>query len=381
MMIIALSFLIISLIFEILGVLQITKKGRRGALNWYFFAICTLIAGAAFNNAMFFYIAFSEGVIREESSYILTNSNIIFSFIKVLIVPAFFAFILYLSKMKSKSLKILQNILITVNLAAFFLIIVVILTPADKTAIFISSAFNNTFVSLITLSFCCLIYLIYKWIRTASLKRDRMQAITITISSVVILLSLVGTFFSQWAEAIIFFGALIFIIICNHYANQYNSFSFNVSNLAEYVYSAVKLPVLILDVSGDIMLCNTSSESFFQKSSGELNKLKLFDLFSFEDDFSHLELHKNDKSVFNCNCGAVCVVAGQKCQISLNYVYDKYDEMICTVAIVNDITEKENLIRQLNESNAKIEQFNRELQSEVDRQTEAIRRFVPTQFL
>jgi putative two-component system response regulator len=41
--------------------------------------------------------------------------------------------------------------------------------------------------------------------------------------------------------------------------------------------------------------------------------------------------------------------------------------------IVTDITEKEELIRQLNESNAKIERFNKELQSEVDRQTESIR--------
>jgi len=41
--------------------------------------------------------------------------------------------------------------------------------------------------------------------------------------------------------------------------------------------------------------------------------------------------------------------------------------------IVTDITEKEDLIRQLNESHARIERFNKELQSEVDRQTESIR--------
>jgi putative two-component system response regulator len=84
-----------------------------------------------------------------------------------------------------------------------------------------------------------------------------------------------------------------------------------------------------------------------------------------------LQRHKKDTSVFNYD--AVCRVEGQKCKISLNYVYDKFDETICTVVIVTDITEKENLIRQLNESHAQIERFNKELQSEVDRQTESIR--------
>jgi response regulator RpfG family c-di-GMP phosphodiesterase len=169
---------------------------------------------------------------------------------------------------------------------------------------------------------------------------------------------------------------LTLVFICNHYANQYNSFSFNIANLAAYVYTAVKLPVLILDDAGDIMLCNTASESFFKKYTEQLTKLKLFDLFEFagnslSDASLSLHRHKKDATVFNCD--AVCRVEGQKCQISLNYVYDKFDEMICTVVIVTDITEKEELIRQLNESHAKIEQFNKELQSEVDRQTESIR--------
>jgi response regulator RpfG family c-di-GMP phosphodiesterase len=200
-----------------------------------------------------------------------------------------------------------------------------------------------------------------------------MQAVTMTISSLVIFSSffVILAFPDLNAEIITFIGTMIFIIICNHYANQYNSFSFNISNLAEYVYTAVKLPVLILDVSGDIMLCNASSESFFLKNGEQLCKLKLFDLFNFENGLSSLELHKMDANVFNCD--AISLVAGQKCQISLNYIYDKYDEMICTVAIVTDITEKENLIKQLNESKAIIEKYNRELQVEVDRQTVNIR--------
>ncbi|MDR2595380.1 MAG: HD domain-containing protein [Fibromonadaceae bacterium] len=219
-----------------------------------------------------------------------------------------------------------------------------------------------------------MIYLQYKWIKSAYLKRDRLQAKTILIGSLVSLIFLAGQLISStyWMEIIPFIALLALIFIFNDYANQYNNFSFNVANLAKYVYTAVKLPVLILDDTGDIMLCNAASESFFKKNTEQLTNIKLFDLFDFAEDISFSShRHKKDASVFNCD--AVCLVEGQKCQVSLNYVYDKFDEMICTVVIVTDITEKEDLIRQLNESHAKIERFNKELQSEVDRQTESIR--------
>jgi Response regulator containing a CheY-like receiver domain and an HD-GYP domain len=195
--------------------------------------------------------------------------------------------------------------------------------------------------------------------KNASLKRDRLQAKIILIGFLISLFSLTSLLIvnnSYWLELIPFVGLLVLISVCNHYANQYNNFSFNAANLAKYVYTAVKMPVLILDDAGDIMLCNIVSESFFKKNSEQLTKLKLYDLFDFTD-----------------NNNAVCRVEGQKCQVSLNYVYDKFNEIICTVVIVTDITEKEDLIRQLNESHAQIESFNKELQSEVDRQTESIR--------
>jgi len=372
-MIIPFVFLVISIVVEILGVLQITKKAQRSALNWYFFAICTTIASQTLNIAMLYYTAFLEGVTLIGSSYSFSNYNIFSSSTKLLVVPLIFAFVLNLSKMKSKGLKVLQHILVTVNIAAFLALVIIVVLPIDTIRVLSSPSFSVWFILPIILSFCCIIYLLYKWIKEASLKRDRMQAVTMTISSMIILSSFFAilAFPNSWGEVITFIGAMIFIVICNHYANQYNSFSFNITNLAGYVYSSVKLPVLILDVSGNIMLCNASSESFFQKSADQIIKLKLFDLFTFENGFSSPGLHKKEAIVFNYD--AISRVKGQKCQISFNYIYDKYDEMICTVAIVTDITEKENLIRELNESKAIIEKYNRELQFEVERQTVNIR--------
>jgi HD-GYP domain-containing protein (c-di-GMP phosphodiesterase class II) len=364
------------------GVFQIVGKNRRSALNWHFFAICAVVAITTFNNGIQFYLAFSEGVPVGESSYIFTTLNMILSTIKIMAVPFLFAFILNLSKIKSKGINILQFALLSANTLILSVIFIIIVFAAsdDNVIKLLSSYLFNTLVLLIVIfSFFCLIFLLYKWIKNASLKRDRLQAITISITSLISLVFLVGILIlpnSHWVELIPFIGIMAFLFICNHYANQYNSFSFNITNLAAYVYTAVKLPVLILDDKGDIMLCNTASESFFRKNAEQLTKLKLFDLFDFTDNSlsdTSLSLHRHKKDATVFNSDAVCRIEGQKCQISLNYVYDKFDEMICTVVIVTDITEKEELIRQLNESHAKIEQFNKELQSEVDRQTESIR--------
>jgi len=371
-----LIYIVISLLVLFQGVFQIVGKNKRSALNWYFFAICAVVAISTFNSGFMYYIAFSKNENRDEIDYVFSTANIIFSTIKIMAVPFLFAFIFNLSKINSRKIKILQLVLLSANILTISAIFIIIITSANAISIFSSNFFNIFVLLIVIFSFCCLILLLYKWIKTASLKRDRLQAKTISIACLISLLSLVCLLFTlnsnlYFIELIPYLGIATFIFICNHYANQYNSFSFNISNLAAYVYSAVKLPVLILDDTGNIMLCNTASESFFKKNTEQLTKLKLFDLFDFGNILLSLQRQKKDAVVFNCD--AVCNIEGKKCQISLNYVYDKFDEMICTVMIVTDITEKEELIRKLNESNAKIERFNKELQSEVDRQTESIR--------
>jgi len=371
-------YISISVIVLFLGTSQIVGKSRRSALNWYFFGICVVVAISDFNNGVQYYEAFKEGVVLGESSYTFTKLNMVLSITKVMIVPFLFSFIHILSKIKSKGIRVLQYVLFSVNTLIVSAIFIIIAASINAINILISYVFNTSVLLIVLFSLGCLVFLQYKWIKSASLKRDRSQAKTILIGSLIALVSLSADlaasrthYLYSWVELIPFMWLLTLIFILNNYANQYNNFSFNISNLAAYVYTAVKLPVLILDDTGDIMLCNTASESFFRKNIEQLKKLKLFDLFDFGNISLSLQRQKKDASVFNCD--AVCRVEDQKCQISLNYVYDKFDEMICTVVIVTDITEKEELIRQLNESKAKIEGFNKELQSEVDRQTESIR--------
>ncbi|WP_461257204.1 hypothetical protein, partial [Treponema sp. R80B11-R83G3] len=332
-MIFTLIYLVISFIVFFLGIFQIAGKNQLSTLNWYFFAICTVFAISTFNNSLLYYITLSEvSDLSESSLIIIKNLNLILTPVKIMIVPFLFAFILNLSGIKSKRIKILQLTLLSANALSIISIFVIFIAFADAMSILSSYWFNTLITLIVIITLGCLVFLQYKWIKIASLKRDRVQAKAISITSLISLISLIVLVIMPDLIIIGFIpyiSLMALIFICNHYANQYNNFSFNISNLAAYVYTAVKLPVLILDDTGNIMLCNTASESFFKKNAEQLTKLKLFDLFDFGNISLSLQKQKKDASVFNCD--AVCRVEGQKCQISLNYVYDKFDEIICTV--------------------------------------------------
>jgi len=261
-------YLVISFFALFLGIFQIVGKNQRSTLNWYFFAICVVVAISTFNTGILFYKALLENVRLSESSYIYTTTNIVLTTIKVIAVPFLFAFILNLSKINSKKFKILQYVLLSANSITVASIYIILVISANAANILSSPFFNILVLLIVIFSFFCLILLLYKWIKTASLKRDRLQAIKISVASLISFLSLVCLLFSinsYWIELIPYIGIMALLFVCNYYANQYNSFSFNISNLAAYVYTAVKLPVLILNDAGDIMLCNTASESFLSK--------------------------------------------------------------------------------------------------------------------
>ena len=67
-MIYTLIYIVISFLVFFQGIFQIVGKNQRGTLNWYFFAICMVVAISSFNNGVQFYRAFSEGVNLGESS-------------------------------------------------------------------------------------------------------------------------------------------------------------------------------------------------------------------------------------------------------------------------------------------------------------------------
>jgi hypothetical protein len=153
-------YIVLSFIILFQGIFQIAGRNRRSVLSWYFFALCAAVSISSFNTGIQFYIAFLEGVGKNESSYILSKINMIFSSIQIMFVPFFFAFTLNLSKIKSKGIRILQRVVLSANTLALSAIFIMVIA-VDALDILSSDLFNLSMLSIVIFSLSCLVFFLF----------------------------------------------------------------------------------------------------------------------------------------------------------------------------------------------------------------------------
>jgi signal transduction histidine kinase/CheY-like chemotaxis protein len=129
------------------------------------------------------------------------------------------------------------------------------------------------------------------------------------------------------------------------------------TNLAHYIYSLAKTPILVLTREGKILLVNNSALSFFEKPRAELVGMDITDIL----DFGNLVLFFS-KTAAQGNrinrVGAKALNNHAACEIDITYIYDKYQEFYCAILIIGDITDKINLISELEEAKRRAEMAN-----------------------
>jgi signal transduction histidine kinase/DNA-binding response OmpR family regulator len=141
------------------------------------------------------------------------------------------------------------------------------------------------------------------------------------------------------------------------YIQRYYAVAFPLSNLTEYVYSMVKTPLLVLNRDGIVLLANNSAAVFFGKNTWELIGTDIRSLFDFNGKtlyFSKTSLTGNKINKID----AIALNNSAKCEIEITYVYDKYDEFLSAIFLVNDISDKISLINELEEQKKKAELAN-----------------------
>jgi signal transduction histidine kinase/AmiR/NasT family two-component response regulator/HPt (histidine-containing phosphotransfer) domain-containing protein len=141
------------------------------------------------------------------------------------------------------------------------------------------------------------------------------------------------------------------------YSQRYYIAVFPLSNLTEYVYSILKTPLLVLNQDGIVFLANNSATGFFGKNTRELIGMNMRSLFDFDDGapcFSKTSLGGNKINKVD----ASALHNHEKCEIEITYIYDKYDEFLSAIFLVNDISDRIRLINELEEQKRKAELAN-----------------------
>ncbi|MDR2102932.1 MAG: PAS domain-containing protein, partial [Treponema sp.] len=193
------------------------------------------------------------------------------------------------------------------------------------------------------------------WIhKDAAYKRDRVQAFFWVGSLGLGIFFLVSRFYFPATHR---YGGIIqfvFIVLAYFNSQRYNTAALTLFNVAAYVYSLVKTPLLVLDDEGRVLLTNNSALLFFGKGPGELIGAPMGELFDFGSQgpfFSKTAGAGNRIDKFE----ALSWYNNAWCEIEATYIYDRYQEFLYAIFIIYDMTNMKSLVNELEQEKRRVE--------------------------
>lgn len=339
-----------SIIPLMIGINVLSKEDKLGSKNWYFFMIC--ISGSAWNfGYLILEMACDASDINFGRSLTLAGSFatscLIIKFISILIEGN--------SEKKSK---------ITIS-ATFLALIIFPLASSMDNIVIIKTSYGASYYlkqNLITrisaiygiLTILVSLIITLKWVKVSKYRRDKLQGKVILGGILFSILGLLNGYFKLLnGEMKIPSCIYIFflIVIIYYFSRKYNALSITVSNLAEYIYSSANMPILVLNDNKKIELANSSAVDFFNRNSEKLIGRYITDIFTYEKEDIHMfEINKGGNLNNEHKFDSTCLLNNAKCSISTTSIYDKYNQFICAIFVITDLTDKMNLIEELNES-------------------------------
>lgn len=134
-----------------------------------------------------------------------------------------------------------------------------------------------------------------------------------------------------------FISALIIYIT----SLKYRSFGLSISNVAQYVFNDVKIPVIITDHNDNVILFNHNTLDYLNDTSDNLLSLGMEYFFrEFESDFYQVI---NTENI---------------CTLNKTIVKDKYEDLLYTIYFVQDVTQDRKNLELIEESRYEAERAN-----------------------
>ncbi|MDR1411399.1 MAG: response regulator [Spirochaetaceae bacterium] len=125
------------------------------------------------------------------------------------------------------------------------------------------------------------------------------------------------------------------------------------TQMAELTFSQFGGAYLFADHRGDIFYANNVGLDFFNTASDKIQQKNIGDLFAFEDNPLPFSQRRHQMRVNECRAQALG--SGAICRVLFFYKWDVWDELICVIIRVDNITEQDQLIRQLEQAKLRAE--------------------------
>jgi signal transduction histidine kinase/CheY-like chemotaxis protein len=219
---------------------------------------------------------------------------------------------------------------------------------------------NPVFYSSLVFSIASMladIVIIYRSFRKSEYKRDKYQAPLWGIICFISIIWLVVRFYYPATYKYGCFYLMILLYMGYLNARRYHPQVLTASTIADYLYTMARTPLLVLDQEGTVILANNSALAFFGKTKKELAGTNIWTLF---DSGMLVVLFSKTARTGNAidRFEAAAIHNNARCEIEITYIYDKYEEFFCAIFLINDVSDKTNLIAELESEKRKAELAN-----------------------
>ncbi len=344
----------LAIMCAIIGILMISREDKMAAKNWYFIVICIISSiwitsriclnlADNFQVAHFFMCLYMAGIIAN--------------------IPVTILFIFELSGIQMKQKENIISLIFFVALLMF----IVSISGIERTFIYtrngtyfiiqpsiLATIFDCYFIAYYLFCF----YILIRWRLKTKFKRERFQSYGLMVCMALGPLGFIYDRLENQSFYVSNFIQFLLVMMLFYFSRKYNSLSITVGNFAGYIYSFASTPIILLNTDNKVSLANNSAFNFFNVPSEELVGMHAGSLFNFENDFMETQViqgsHEESTFTYDVNCK----LNDKKCSVSANKIYDHYGEIICTILMISDMTEKITIISQLNESKKEADMAN-----------------------
>ena len=140
------------------------------------------------------------------------------------------------------------------------------------------------------------------------------------------------------------------MVLCKTYL-FYNGSRVTLENMSKFVYYSVDDPVFLFDEAEKLCIVNNGATLFLGMSAEECCKLRLGDIFVLERDAFRFRGSKN-------RVEARCWQRNSICSISIDKIYDDYEDIIGYIVIVHDVTERVRMLERLEREKQRADKAN-----------------------
>lgn len=144
------------------------------------------------------------------------------------------------------------------------------------------------------------------------------------------------------------------MVVVYYAIHAINRSRINITNMSEYIYYSLSMPLLICSEDRKIRIMNDAAASFLKvnRSQSEAQKLSVSQLFAIDENeiFCFDDNHKD--------FDAVCLKNQVYCGLAVNKIHDTYGDMIGFIIIITDLSERMKAMQKLEDAKQDAEAAN-----------------------